>query len=161
MRRMLDPEKVGGLPSTIEFDKDGNRKVNKNLGVEGKLTLKSLVSDTNPDGDITKELGGGATLYRHFITINGKYSVKASVSLNYYSYRKEQYTIETFGQTFMNDVSVTGYFLKDNKYYVAIGLSHSIGTYNLYGYNLTDGSFANLDIDRSFNLSDTTPQPVK
>lgn len=59
MRRMLDPTKVGGLPSTIEFDKDGNRKVNKNLGVEGKFTLKSLVSDTNPDGDITKELGGG------------------------------------------------------------------------------------------------------
>ena len=59
MRRMLDPTKVGGIPSTIEFDKDGNRKVNKNLGVGGKLTLNSLVSDTNPDGDITKELGGG------------------------------------------------------------------------------------------------------
>ena len=59
MRRMLDPTKVGGLPSTIEFDKDGNRKVKKNLGVGGKLTLNSLVSDSNPDGDITKELGGG------------------------------------------------------------------------------------------------------
>ena len=59
MRRMLDPTKVGGIPSTIEFDKDGNRKVKKNLGVDGKLTLKSLVSATNPDGDITKELGGG------------------------------------------------------------------------------------------------------
>ena len=59
MRRMLDPTKVGGLPSTIEFDKDGNRKVSKDLGVGGKLKLKSLVSSTNPDGDITKELGGG------------------------------------------------------------------------------------------------------
>lgn len=36
MRRMLDPEKVGGLPSTIEFDKDGNREVKKNLKVDGK-----------------------------------------------------------------------------------------------------------------------------
>ena len=62
MRRMLDPTKVGGLPSTIEFDKDGNRSVKKNLGVDGKLTLKSLVSSTNPDGDITKELGGGGSV---------------------------------------------------------------------------------------------------
>ena len=59
MRRMLDPKEAGGIPSTIEFDKDGNRKVDKNLGVDGKLKLKSLVSNTNPDGDITKELGGG------------------------------------------------------------------------------------------------------
>ena len=36
MRRMLDPTKVGGLPSTIEFDKDGNRKLTKNLEVDGK-----------------------------------------------------------------------------------------------------------------------------
>ena len=66
MRRMLDPTKVGGIPSTIEFDKDGNRKVSKDLGVDGKLTLKSLVSNTNPDGDITKELGkGGGNLYEY------------------------------------------------------------------------------------------------
>ena len=55
---MLDPKEAGGLPSTIEFDKDGNRKVSKDLGVDGKLKLKSLVSASNPDGDITKELGG-------------------------------------------------------------------------------------------------------
>lgn len=62
MRRMLDPKEVGGdLPSTITFDKEGNRKVGKGLGVDGKLTLKSLVSESNPDGDITKELGGGST----------------------------------------------------------------------------------------------------
>lgn len=65
MRRMLDPTKVGGIPSTIEFDKDGNRKVKKNLGVDGKLTLQSLVSASNPDGDITKELGGGNKLYEY------------------------------------------------------------------------------------------------
>ena len=72
MRRMLDPTKVGGLPSTIGFDKDGNREVKKNLGIAGKLTLKSLVSASNPDGDITKELGGGGggesiQLYHHHI----------------------------------------------------------------------------------------------
>lgn len=42
MRRMLDPTKVGGIPSTIEFDKDGNRKVTKNLGVDGEIYLRHL-----------------------------------------------------------------------------------------------------------------------
>ena len=67
MRRMLDPKEAGGsLPSTIKFDTEGNRTVGKNLGVDGKLTLKSLVSATNPDGDITKELGkGGGVLYEY------------------------------------------------------------------------------------------------
>ena len=60
MRRMLDPKEAGGgLPSTIEFDKDGNRTVSKDLGIDGKLKLNSLISASNPDGDITKELGGG------------------------------------------------------------------------------------------------------
>ena len=60
MRRMLDPKEAGGsLPSTITFDEEGNRTVGKNLGVDGKLKLKSLISESNPDGDITKELGGG------------------------------------------------------------------------------------------------------
>ena len=37
MRRMLDPKEAGGgLPSTIEFDKDGNREVKKNLKVDGQ-----------------------------------------------------------------------------------------------------------------------------
>ena len=68
MRRMLDPKEAGGsLPSTITFDQEGNRTVGKNLGVDGKLKLKSLVSSTNPDGDITKELGGSA---RHAYRIN-------------------------------------------------------------------------------------------
>lgn len=70
MRRMLDPTKVGGLPSTIEFDKDGNREVKKNLKVDGKLTLPSLVSDTNPDGDITKELGGGSAIHAYMIILS-------------------------------------------------------------------------------------------
>ena len=62
MRRMLDPKEAGGsLPSTIKFDAEGNRTVGKDLGVDGKLKLKSLVSASNPDGDITKELGGGSS----------------------------------------------------------------------------------------------------
>ena len=60
MRRMLDPKEAGGsLPSTIQFDAEGNRTASKDVKVDGKLKLKSLVSASNPDGDITKELGGG------------------------------------------------------------------------------------------------------
>ena len=48
MRRILDPKEAGGgLPSTIKFDQDGNRTVGKDLGVDGKLKLKSLVSEVN------------------------------------------------------------------------------------------------------------------
>ena len=93
MRRMLDPKEAGGsLPSTIEFDKNGNRKVSKDLGVDGKLKLKSLVSSSNPDGDITKELGGGGgvPLYCHSITI------KDGISINYYSSKSTRYTFDEF-----------------------------------------------------------------
>ena len=40
MRRMLDPKTIGGgesLPSSVEFDEEGNRKLTKNLEVDGKL----------------------------------------------------------------------------------------------------------------------------
>ena len=160
MRRMLDP-KEAGLPSTITFDQEGNRTASKDVKVDGKLKLKSLVSSTNPDGDITKELGGGNKLYRHYILIVGKNSVKATATLNYYSYIKEDFTIKTFSKTFMNSVSVSGYFFKDNKYYVATNLTHSTGTMTIQGYSLTDGSYATLDIDGSYNLVDVTPQPVQ
>lgn len=41
MRRMLDPKTIGGggggsLPSSVEFDEEGNRKLTKNLEVDGK-----------------------------------------------------------------------------------------------------------------------------
>ena len=99
MRRMLDPKEAGGLPSTIEFDKDGNRKVSKDLGVDGKLTLKSLVSASNPDGDITKELGGGGgstQLYHHHINL--LYSDIADRGYIYFDYdstNAEQFTVDT------------------------------------------------------------------
>ena len=82
MRRMLDPTKVGGIPSTIEFAKDGNRKVSKDLGVDGKLTLKSLVSSSNPDGDITKELGGGSVEITEVNRIRGEIHFKYNQDSN-------------------------------------------------------------------------------
>lgn len=87
MRRMLDPTKVGGIPSTIEFDKEGNRTADKDLKVNGKLKLQSLVSSTNPDGDITKELGGGggSTLYEYTIVLLDKSNLGINMSGKFYS----------------------------------------------------------------------------
>ena len=88
MRRMLDPKEAGGsLPSTVEFDQEGNRTVGKNLEVDGKLKLKSLVSASNPDGDITKELGkgGGSGSARHcyFVGVDGQFIYIVNTEKNY------------------------------------------------------------------------------
>ena len=50
MRRMLDPTKVGGLPSTITFDEEGNRTVGKDLKVDGNIENSKLATDKNQDG---------------------------------------------------------------------------------------------------------------
>ena len=51
MRRMLDPTKVGGsLPSTITFEKEGNRTVGKDLKVDGNIENSKLATDNNQDG---------------------------------------------------------------------------------------------------------------
>ena len=75
----------GGLPSTVEFDQGGNRTAKKNLGVDGKLTLKSLVSASNPDGDITKELGGGSILYEYTAKLINSGNIGVSRMLKFYS----------------------------------------------------------------------------
>ena len=100
MRRMLDPKEAGGsLPSTITFDEAGNREASKDVKVDGKLKLKSLVSASNPDGDITKELGGGGSiqLYRHHIYLSYKdnYNNYGYVYFDYDSTNPEQFTLDT------------------------------------------------------------------
>ena len=119
MRRMLDPKEAGGsLPSTITFDEAGNRKVGKNLGVDGKLTLKSLVSNTNPDGDITKELGGSNKLYKH--TINFWSSTYGTVYLTIYNTSNEPITKESNFKPAMEkfgDAMASGYISDGQVYF--------------------------------------------
>ena len=78
---------TGSLPSTIKFDAEGNRTVGKDLGVDGKLKLKSLVSASNPDGDITKELGGGggSATARHcyYVDIDRQFIYIVNTEKNY------------------------------------------------------------------------------
>lgn len=59
--------KLSSAVNGLESDAEGNLTASKNLEVDGKLKLKSLVSDTNPDGDITKALGGGSALHCYSI----------------------------------------------------------------------------------------------
>ena len=75
---------AGGGVNGLQSDAEGNLTVGKNLGVDGKLTLKSLVSATNPDGDITKELGGGGSQIH-------VYSVFVGNSCHYEVYTTEDY----------------------------------------------------------------------
>ena len=119
MRRMLDPKEAGGsLPSTIKFDAEGNRTASKDLGVDGKLKLKSLVSASNPDGDITKELGGGGggtTRHGYIIFLNGNFY--------YLVYTNKDYSLP-IGEFFnANDFTTNSNYqeLRKNGYYPAGG----------------------------------------
>lgn len=69
---------VNGLAS----DAEGNLTASKNLGVDGKLTLKSLVSDTNQDGDITKALSGAA-MHVYMVIVDGMFNYPVYTSKDY------------------------------------------------------------------------------
>ena len=123
MRRMLDPKEAGGsLPSTITFDEDGNRTVGKDVKVEGKLKLKSLVSASNPDGDITKELGGGGggNLYHHALRING---ASQDIVFDIYNKQPEELTFATLKTALIgSQVSCSGYRSQSGKLWHALRL---------------------------------------
>ena len=97
MRKMPnDVEKLDRISSAMDADKQGNITAGKDVKVDGKLTLKSLVSATNPDGDITKELGGGGggggeekPLYRHHIKVSA--AGRINVVFEIFNNRSEQY----------------------------------------------------------------------
>ena len=162
MRRMLDPTKVGGIPSTIEFDKDGNRKVSKDLGVDGKLKLKSLVSASNPDGDITKELGGSQ--------IHG-YSIIFNNTMHYDVYTTKDYNLElrketTIQQFFVNNdyaelhqdgcYPAAGYYCKsfDGSDMIVNLFEIKKGSYYIEGYNMTKSKYESVSITPGFASAD-------
>lgn len=88
---------TGGGVNGLQSDAEGNLTANKNLGVEGKLTLKSLVSATNPDGDITKELGGGGgARHCYFVDVDGQFIYIVYTEKNYNFTIGEQNTVQDF-----------------------------------------------------------------
>ena len=149
MRRMLDPKEAGGsLPSTITFDEEGNRTVGKNLGVDGKLKLKSLVSASNPDGDITKELGGGGTtnkLYQHSIHL---YDTDKSIYLVLYSYVSNAFNFPQIRSRLTHYISCSGCVKIGDTYCNAAAISYQSNKFNIEYNNPTSG-FATISVNMS------------
>lgn len=156
MRRMLDPTEVGGgLPSTIKFDEEGNRKVGKNLGVDGKLTLKSLVSASNPDGDITKELGGGGgsgKLYCHCIEF--RKSDNAYIYFNYYSTRSTPYDFDSLHASMDKRMACTGVITPSDNIMALYIKPSNDGTFIVAC--LANARFVeNKNVDKTFDMHDS------
>lgn len=99
-----------GSVNGLESDAEGNLTASKNLGVDGKLTLKSLVSASNPDGDITKELGKGGgdeKLYCHCINFQRPTNEKGGrLMFNYFCKKQDKFTYETFKALFTKDIRI-------------------------------------------------------
>lgn len=92
-KRPNDVEKLDKISQSINLDGQGNLTVNKDLGVDGKLTLKSLVSDTNQDGDITKALSGAA-MHVYMVIVDNMFNYPVYTSKDYGL--KNPTTIENF-----------------------------------------------------------------
>ena len=122
MSRRLDPKEAGGsLPSTVKFDAEGDRTVGKNLEVDGKLKLKSLVSASNPDGDITKELGGGGLPTTIEFDQEGNREAKKNLKID----GKLQFS------SLVNNYNKEGNaYLRDRSYYLPAGFKGEYGLYS-------------------------------
>ena len=137
----LSSAAAGGGINGLESDAEGNLTASKDLGVDGKLKLKSLVSASNPDGDITKELGG-KTLYAHYIRLR---SGNANLVLNYISSKAEKYTVATLKADLTTtlkkivcngfyDSKLTQYITADGAFFVVVTLEDG-GAINRYYTN--------------------------
>ena len=160
MRRMLDPKEAGGsLPSSITFDAEGNRTVGKDLGVDGKLKLKSLVSASNPDGDIRNALDATVVKYKYSIIINNTFSYDVETTKNY------NITVGTVSPvptvSFLDDDNykelraignhiTSGCFVDEAKNIITTTyMSISDYHWEVTGYNITTGDAASfIDINR-------------
>ena len=146
MRRMLDPKEA--LPSTIEFDAEGNRTASKDVKVDGKLKLKSLVSSSNPDGDITKELGGGGggggsteKLYKH--TVSASSNKYGTVKITFYSYNNVAINSDTKLNTEIKrigEIVATGYITNGSTLYYVHSVYFDSSDNKVYadGYQITN-----------------------
>ena len=147
---------TGSLPSTVKFDAEGNRTVGKDLGVDGKLKLKSLVSESNPDGDITKELGGGK-LYCHHIEFNYSSSTGGYIIIDYYSKDQKKFTtIKQFASTFDRKYLIcSGYVKVNNEFHIPVQIrdqleklyvdylnsSYTLTQLSINGWNFNDSVY--------------------
>lgn len=122
----------------LESDAEGNLTASKNLEVDGKLKLKSLVSASNPDGDITKELGGGggggggggSGSARHGYTIFVKDAAVDNESFTS-NFHYEIYTTKNYNLTIGTENAIADFLT--NEGYKEL---RAIGSYPAAGYFL-------------------------
>lgn len=161
----LSSSAAGGGVNGLESDAEGNLTVSKNLGVDGKLTLKSLVSASNPDGDITKELGGGggsqAKLYKH--TVNVFSRMYGNVQITFYNYNDVAINSETKLKTAIQsigEITATGYIKNGSSVYPVYSAffqsSNETVRANYYLINKSSGEVLtdSWALDYSFTYSD-------
>ena len=143
-KRPNDVEKLDKISQSINSDGQGNLTVNKDLEVDGKLKLKSLVSATNPDGDITKELGGGGKLYLHHVELNYSSSTGGYIVIDYYSKDQKRFTtINQFASAFnRKHLICSGYVKVNNEHHIPVYVSDQLEklyvNYLNSSYNLSE-----------------------
>ena len=156
-KRPNDVEKLDRISATMDADKNGNITVGKDVKVDGKLKLTSLVSASNPDGDITKELGGGggggegAKLYCHNIEFL-KYKV-GFICFNYYSTRSTPYNFDSLHASWHAQMACTGLIdPENNKTALFINILNSeIFT---VGSISKSNAISNANLDKTFEMRD-------
>lgn len=150
-KRPNDVEKLDQISQSINPDGKGNLTVGKDLKVDGKLKLKSLVSASNPDGDITKELGGGGggggggeakKLYKHSVYVSGNYG---KFEITFYNYNDVAIKSETKLITAMQSIGeiiATGYIKNGSSVYnvYSVYFQSSNQTVRAVGYKVDPNS---------------------
>ena len=157
-KRPNDVEKLDQISQSINPDGKGNLTVGKDLGVDGKLKLKSLVSASNPDGDITKELGGGGAtnkLYQHSIFLYDNYN---AIYLVLYSYVSDAFNLSSLKSRLTNNVSCSGNIKVDSTYYDVKAINYQSNKFNV-AYTIPSSGSATISVDR-FSIIDR-PSPVE
>ena len=162
-KRPNDVEKLDQISQSINPDGKGNLTVGKNLEVDGKLTLKSLISDTNQDGDITKELGGGSQIHGYSIIFNNTmhYDVYTTKDYNL-ELRKETTIQEFFNNNDYAELHQDGYYTAAGYYRKSFDGSDIIvnlfrinkGSYYIEGYNMTKSKYESVSITPGFASAD-------
>ena len=126
-KRPNDVEKLDRISATMDADKQGNVEVGKDVKVDGKLKLTSLISGTNPDGDIRNALGGKLVLYRHHISIYST-EVYGYLSLEYYTSVGTPFNRTSFAKELdVNGITATGLFRYQGEYSNVISLAKYVG----------------------------------
>lgn len=156
----------GGGVNGLESDAEGNLTASKNLGVDGKLTLKSLVSESNPDGDIRNALGGSSSRHGYSIIVNDTFHYEVYTTTDYNLEIGQQTTVKQF---YVNNnyaelrkagyYPASGFFYKDttgDKILVSFFQISRGGSFYIEGYNLAKNPNEYDSVNYNFGYSSAT-----